>query len=94
MPTRVDSTAPVLPRSDRDLDRTLALWTAPRRFAGFKRFAQRHLPADGVDHAQIEALSPYELEHLGECLELDEEHLAQLVAIFLGLPFRLRLESP
>lgn len=93
MPTRADSAAAILPRSDRALDRTLALWTAPRRFAGFKRFVERHLPADAVDRAGVEALSADELERLGECLGLDEQHLAQLVAIYLGLPFRLRLET-
>lgn len=100
METRSNGSAPptdagprVLPRADRALDRTLALWTAPRRFAGFKRFAMRHFPIDAEATRAIEELGADELDRLGRLLGFDEARLAQLVAIYLGLPFRLRLDA-
>lgn len=73
-------------------DRTLALWTAPRRFTGFKRFALRHFPVDEQAEAAIGELGADELDELAESLGFDEDRLAQLVAIYLGLPYRLRLD--
>lgn len=82
-----------LPRSDRALDRTLALWTAPRRFAGFKRFVTRHVSAGDRRPGAVEELGADQVDRLLELLEVDEIDLAQLVGIYLGLPFRLRVED-